>query len=286
MRLWILVSLICLGLASCASTPPKVGTEPHNLTPRQVIEAVVKANEEQDYEGMARLMAHDDDIVNYTIGGRKYVGWGHLERDLKGEFDVVEKLEIPIRELKVWVHEDKGYAWFSMEIDYIRYVGFGEKQIRNELALRETGILEKRNGEWILVSWHESQRNMANIIPVQRPGKEEVSLSQLAGRWMIEEEDRFYCADLDETGNGNYNWQNGRITTQSFHNRKWIGSWSQAGNDREGGFEIALSPNGREAKGIWWYERVGPNKIPPRHTGGPYHWTRMKPGAPCKPSPT
>lgn len=287
MRLSLMFILVGLFLSSCTSTPPKVvGSGPHNLTPRQVIEAVVKANEDQDYEGMSRLMAHDDDIVNYTIAGRKYVGWSELERDLKGEFEAVERLEIPIRELKVWVHEDKGYARFSMEIDYIRYVGSGEKQVRHELALRETGVLEKRNGEWILVSWHESERNMALSIPVQRPSEANLSLSQLAGRWMIEEEDRFYCADLDDSGGGNYNWQNGRIATTSFHGRKWIGNWDQSGNDRDGGFEVVLSPNGKEAKGIWWYERVGTNKIPPRHTGGPYHWTRMEPGAPCKPSPS
>ncbi len=286
MRNWMISILVGLFLSACSSTPPKVvGTQPHSLTPRQVLEAVVKANEDQDYEGMARLMAHDDDIVNYTIGGRKYVGWDHLERDLKGEFNVVEKLEIPIRELKVWTHEDQGWAWFTMEIDYIRYVGSGEKQVRQELPLRETGVLEKRNGEWILVSWHESQRNMSSVIPVQPPSDVKIDLSELSGRWMIEEEDRFYCADLNDQGNGKYNWQNGRITTRSFHGRKWIGSWHQTGNDREGGFEVALNASGNEAKGIWWYERVGPNKIPPRHTGGPYHWIRIKPGAPCKPTP-
>ena len=72
----------------------------------------------------------------------------------------MERLEIPIHELKLWVHEEKGYAWFSMEIDYIRYIGKGEKEIRNIMPLRETGLLEKRNDEWILVSWHESKRRM------------------------------------------------------------------------------------------------------------------------------
>lgn len=156
MKLRVLLSMIWLGFGSPASA--EVGPAPHNLSPRQVMEAVVQANENMDYEGMSRLMAHDDDIVNYTIFGLKYVGWEKLERDLKKEFATVERLEIPILELKLWVHEEKGYAWFSMEIDCIRYMGKGEKEIKNIMPLRETGLLEKRNGEWILVSWHESKR--------------------------------------------------------------------------------------------------------------------------------
>ncbi len=165
MKLWVLLSMVWLGLFSPASA--EVGPAPHSLSPRQVIEAVVQANEKMDYEGMSRLMAHDDDIVNYTIFGLKYVGWKKLERDLKKEFETVERLEIPIRELKLWVHEEKDYAWFSMEIDYIRYMGKAEKQIKNILLLRETGLLEKRNGEWVLVSWHESKRKKFKTLKSQ-----------------------------------------------------------------------------------------------------------------------
>ena len=128
---------------------------------------MVLANENMDDEGMSRLMAHDDDIVNYTLFGIKYVGWEKLERDLKKEFATVERLEIPILELKLWVHEEKGYAWFSMEIDYIRYIGKGEKEIKDIMPLRETGLLEKRNDEWILVSWHESKRKRFKTLKSQ-----------------------------------------------------------------------------------------------------------------------
>ena len=90
--------MISFGFGSLASA--EVGPAPHNLSPRQVMEAVVLANENMDYEGMSRLMAHDDDIVNYTIFGLKYVGGEKLEHDLKKEFATVARLEIPILELK------------------------------------------------------------------------------------------------------------------------------------------------------------------------------------------
>ena len=47
---------------------------------------------------------------------------------------------------------------------------------------------------------------------------------------------------------------------------------------REGGFEVLLSEDGTQAKGIWWYSRVGTQKnIPPREHGGTFVWKRVTP---------
>lgn len=100
----------------------------------------------------------------------------------------------------------------------------------------------------------------------------------LSGIWEIHEEDKTYVATLDRGGNGTYTWQNGRIVTTQFDNRKWEGTWHQTGNDSEGGFEVLLSQDSKEAKGVWWYTRVGDREnIPPRRWGGSYHWNRMSP---------
>lgn len=142
-------------LPLCSSCAAALATEPS--TPEEVIRTVVRANAERDLPTMSRLMAHDDDCINYTIGGRKYVGWSELAKDLQEEFESVSRLEIPILELTVWTHEE--VAWFAMEIDYRRYLGQGSNQRLNVLPLRETGVLERRNGNWILVAWHESFRH-------------------------------------------------------------------------------------------------------------------------------
>jgi hypothetical protein len=97
----------------------------------------------------------------------------------------------------------------------------------------------------------------------------------LSGQWEIEEEERTYVATLDATGNGAYTWQNGQITTTSFVDGRWQGSWTQTGNDREGGFDIVLSADGSRAEGKWWYVRVGQQKIPPGEWGGPFTWKRL-----------
>jgi hypothetical protein len=106
------------------------------------------------------------------------------------------------------------------------------------------------------------------------PATEKMDLS---GEWEIQEEERSYVATLDAGGNGTYTWQNGQITTTAFVDGRWQGTWRQSGNDREGGFDIALSPDRSRAEGKWWYIRVGQQNIPAGEWGGPFVWKRLSP---------
>ncbi|HEY6261527.1 MAG TPA: nuclear transport factor 2 family protein [Nitrospiraceae bacterium] len=256
--------------------------------PEETIRTLVRANAEKDLTTLSRLMAHDADITSYTIGGRKYVGWPEFEREMREEFNSVQKLDIPIHELKVWTKGD--LAWFTMELDYIRFVGEGADPKRTIIPLRETGVLERREGQWMLLSWHESFRTIQLGDPfAQRPAPSasqhlvsnaSSSMPDLSGEWEIleVEDDKRYKATLDKAGNGPYTQHNGRFTTTKFADRLWQGTWQQPGNDREGGFEVLLSEDGTQAKGVWWYSRVGTQKnIPPREHGGTYSWKRLPP---------
>lgn len=269
---------------------PAPGFSSDGAGPEAVIRALVEANAARDLDGMSRLMAHDDDATGYTIGGRKYVGWPELERDIRDEFDFVAKLEMPITDLKVWTKDN--LAWFAMELDYIRYVNEGGQLHHTVIPLRESGVLEKRAGQWLLISWHESLRaanwpsamgpRAAAVTPqlVADPGTVKPPVSDLSGEWEIleVEDDKRYKATLDKSGSGPYTQHGGRFTTTKFADRLWQGTWQQPGNDREGGFELLLSEDGTQAKGVWWYSRVGTHKnIPPREHGGTYQWKRLTP---------
>lgn len=269
-----------------------VGLAHESTGPEAVIRALIRANAELDLPTLSRLMAHDADITSYTIGGRKYVGWPEFEHDMQEEFSSVAKLELPIHELKVWT---KGpLAWFTMELDYIRFVGEGPDQRKTVLPLRESGVLEQREGQWVLLSWHESYRNMQLAAPVAQrhttsSSQHLVSSAQisstpdLSGEWEIleVEDDKRYKATLDKTGNGPYTQHGGRFVTTKYADRLWQGTWQQPGNDREGEFELLLSEDGTQAKGVWWYSRVGSQKnIPPREHGGTYQWKRLTPVPP------
>lgn len=282
-----IVFFVLSGYLLLTSSP---GLAHDDAGPESVIRALVDANAARDLDGMSRLMAHDDDATGYTIGGRKYVGWPELERDIRDEFAFVEKLEMPITGLKVWIKND--LAWFAMELDYIRYVKEGGQLHHTVIPLRESGVLEKRQGQWLLVSWHESLRAAnwpaaAHTQPaapapqlVADPGIMRAPVADLSGEWEIleVEDDKRYKATLDKSGNGPYSQHGGHFTTTKFADRLWQGTWQQPGNDREGAFELLLSEDGTQAKGVWWYSRVGTHKnIPPREHGGSYQWKRLTP---------
>jgi uncharacterized protein (TIGR02246 family) len=125
-------------------------------TPEAVVRQVVLANERRDLEGMAQLFLKDSDIVSYGIMGMKFVGWTPLEQILRSEFQLVSGLEIAVKDLKVWTRGE--VAWFTMELDYTRVLPGPNGETRMLLKLRETGVLEKRDGRWLLHSWHESTR--------------------------------------------------------------------------------------------------------------------------------
>ena len=275
--------IVCVGIAHVIESRAADSTGPE-----ATIRTLVQANAEKDLTTLSRLMAHDADITSYTIGGRKYVGWLEFEREMREEFDSVLKLEIPIHELKVWTKGD--LAWFAMELDYIRFVGEAADPKRTLIPLRETGVLERRQGQWMLLSWHESFRTIQLGDPLaQRPAptasqhlvsNASSPIPDLSGEWEIleVEDDKRYKATLDKAGNGPYTQHNGRFTTTKFADRLWQGTWQQPGNDREGGFEVLLSEDGTQAKGVWWYSRVGTQKnIPPREHGGTYSWKRLPP---------
>ena len=258
--------------------------------PESTLRTLVQANAERDLATMSQFMSHDVDAIGYTIGGRKYVGWPAFAEDMRWEFDSVAKLEIPITDLRVWTKGE--VAWFTMELDYIRYTDSKNPRQRVILPLRETGVLERRDGRWILVSWHESSRQAEPPVTgsaggppgmLHRTSDAPTTAAEsydLSGEWEVTEieENKSYHATLDRQGNGPYTWQGGQFVTTSFKDRRWQGTWKQTGNDREGGFEIVLSEDGTQAKGIWWYLRVGNrNNIPPRQHGGSVVWKRLSP---------
>ena len=282
-------SVICFTLPLLLALTNSIGLADSGNEPELTIRALVQANAEKDIATLSRLMAHDDDITSYTIGGRKYVGWKSFEHDMLEEFSAAASLELPIQSLKVWTKGN--IAWYAMELDYIRTVVENGTTRRAVLPLRETGVLERRSGQWVLLSWHESFRNVGGAVALDGHSSgttTSISTSaggnsatpDLSGEWDIleVEDDKRYKAKLDKAGNGPYTQHGGRFVTTKFSDRLWEGTWQQPGNDREGGFELLLSEDGKEAKGVWWYSRVGSHKnIPPREHGGTYHWKRVTP---------
>lgn len=114
--------------------------------------------------------------------------------------------------------------------------------------------------------------------PVAKPSSEPVGPTSidLSGDWEYEEAAVVQRLSLDTQGNGVYAWQNGRIITTGVADGRWTGQWMQEGNDREGGFEVTLSPDATEAEGTWWYTRIGSKTFAPHERVGAFHLKRLR----------
>ncbi|MGH8535581.1 MAG: YybH family protein [Gammaproteobacteria bacterium] len=280
-----LLFLLTFAVFPCSTGALASNTGTATRSVEEILKAVINANADRDLAEMARLMSRDPNLVIYTINGRVYRGWQEMVADLEEEFRSVESLEIPIRDMTVSTQGDT--AWFSMDIDYTRYLKNGRKRERMVLPLRETGVLVRRGGEWVIVMWHEYYRNLtarpaidindaANRTASNGTGAKRPDFS---GTWHILEEDKSYTATLDGDGNGAYTHDGGTLRTTGIAAGIWQGTWSQTGettgSSREGGFRLVLSADGSNAKGEWWYTRVGTRAIPPHRFGGSYQFTRI-----------
>jgi hypothetical protein len=117
-------------------------------------------------------------------------------------------------------------------------------------------------------------------LPKPEPGHRPVTPPiDLSGDWEYQDDETTQKISLDEQGNGQYAWQGGRFLTTSFSEERWDGHWSQKGNDREGGFTLRPSADGKEAEGTWWYTRIGDKEIPPHAQGGSFRMRHVHPSA-------
>lgn len=97
----------------------------------------------------------------------------------------------------------------------------------------------------------------------------------LAGEWEYEEGGMVVPLRLDRFGNGSYDFKDGRFRTDTLSDHHWAGAWAQRENDREGGFEITLSPDYSEGEGRWWYTRIESDGAPTK-AGGRFHVMKVQ----------
>lgn len=111
------------------------------------------------------------------------------------------------------------------------------------------------------------------MLPTAKPTAPDAEVRGIApgidpsGAWLYEEGGQSLILQLDVNGNGRYQWKGGSFRTESIRDKKWIGTWHQTGNDREGGFSIKMDAKFTSGEGHWWYTRIGAIKDPKRPGG-------------------
>ena len=108
----------------------------------------------QDIELLSGVVANDDEMLVFgTDAAERWIGstaFLSAEEQMMQAFDVESLVR---RQETFQVHSRGGVAWFSTVFDI-------EISMNGEAAglrgLRTTGVLEKRNDEWVIVQTHTS----------------------------------------------------------------------------------------------------------------------------------
>ena len=99
-------------------------------------------------------MAHDADMVNYgTDANEIFVGWNALKDTVQKLLPLIDKVKINVRNQVIKVGPSSDVAWFAEIWDWDFVFGGQPVKLPNQ---RLTGVLEKRNGAWVIVQFHNS----------------------------------------------------------------------------------------------------------------------------------
>jgi len=153
MKNLILFSLVValLAVSACAQ---KVDIEAEEAQVQSVLDQVVQANEAEDMALMAKITAQDEDIVQF--GGaenQRFVGWEAFKEAMEKQFAGVENMKVSLRDQVITVHHSGSVAWFSeiMDLDCLM-----QNKPVSLKGMRYTGVMEKRDGIWVIVQGHLS----------------------------------------------------------------------------------------------------------------------------------
>lgn len=138
-------------IGACA---PGVDIESEKEAVRAVLDQWRQMWDTEDMDAVSQLMAHDTDMVTFgTDAVERWVGWEALKESVQQHFDALENVKISASNQVIKVHESGQVAWFSLIMDWSLTA---EGQLVTIDGLRLTGVLEKRNGNWVFVQFHAS----------------------------------------------------------------------------------------------------------------------------------
>jgi len=156
----LLILILILALTTQCANEVDVEAEKSEL--KKVIDQFTQTLVNEDIETFSRIMAHDDDMVTFgTDAAEHWIGWEPLKEDVQKMFDSADYSKISIREQVIKISKSGDVAWFSEILDF--QVEVQGEQVNNP-GIRFTGVLEKREGNWIIVQFHNSMPVAGQVV--------------------------------------------------------------------------------------------------------------------------
>ena len=155
MRNFTLIVLIILLATTACKQERKCFNKNDELSKiENVLEQYAIANESRDFNLIEKIWATDDDIVLIgTHANEKLIGWEQIQKAIKKQYSEFEDTYISVIEQKITINDSGTTAWFS---EFLNYNFIHEGQAMSFEGIRFTGVLEKREDQWLLVQGHLS----------------------------------------------------------------------------------------------------------------------------------
>jgi uncharacterized protein (TIGR02246 family) len=147
----ILLVFAFLAISACEK---KVAVEAEIAAIKSVLDQFSQVYETENLELFSRIMAHDEDMVNFgTDVAERWVGWEQFKKAVQREFDTFESPRVSVRDQVIKISRFGNVAWFSGIGDFEIVVKGEPISLK---GIRTTGVLEKRDGNWVIVQFHRS----------------------------------------------------------------------------------------------------------------------------------
>lgn len=168
MKKILIVAILIAGVLMVFGCAKKVDIAAETSQVKAIIDQYVKAIETEDVTIISQLVAPAPDVVFVgTNPGEVYYGWASIQGGLQKQFADAESTKLEVKEQVIKVDTTGDTAWFWEAADLsMMYKG---KPFMVQ-GLRITGVLEKKEGKWLLVHSHMS---MPFVEVIQETKKEE-----------------------------------------------------------------------------------------------------------------
>ncbi len=155
MKKVILFLLFAIIMVSCNyEEPTSIDFQAETLQIKTVLERYVIANEKQDFEIIEQIWAADENIVMIgTDSDERLIGWAQIEKAINHQFKSFHETYITVSDQIIRINETGNTASFS---ELLAYNFIFEEVAKSFEGMRFTGVLEKIDGNWLLVQGHLS----------------------------------------------------------------------------------------------------------------------------------
>lgn len=147
----LLTVVILLSVIACN---PKVNIEKEKVNVKKVVDQFTQIWETMDLDLFFKIIAQDTDMVNFgTDAAERWVGFENLKEAVSQQIAVFDEGTVDIRDQVIKLSDTGVTAWFSEITDW-NLVVQGEEAVMKDCRI--TGILEKRDDNWVIVQFHTS----------------------------------------------------------------------------------------------------------------------------------